>query len=168
MTLLTDILKGLVESQKMYNTLGKAINFEAGNEVQVTRQQTLKEQGTASKYLKYPLVWLVTPFTVDHNGAGQQEAQDIKIIIAERTETELTTLQRETQIFKPVLIPIYEKLLQLISTSGKFGVLGPASIKHKHTFFHYWGKNNEANIFSDFVDVIEIKNLNLIINENCL
>jgi hypothetical protein len=89
------------------------------------------------------------------------------MIIANITEPQLITEQRYEKNFRPVLYPIYQELLrQIASPSQKtFFVEDEELIAHTKIDRVNWGKQGlyggAANTFNDFLDCIEIKDLQI-------
>jgi len=125
---------------------------------------------------KYPLIALFTDFDQEKNNetAGYYCNANFHLIIANiTTNKENNAEERLTQNFRPILEPIYLEFMKQIKLSGFF-ICG-YEIPHTKTDRYYWGKNGlfgqEGNIFSDYIDAIEITNLKLKvkkINSDCL
>jgi len=78
------------------------------------------------------------------------------IIIATNTQPELSMEQRRDQKFLPILYPIYDEFMNQISKSKAFGQ--PANVKHVKVDRPYWkGEGGAGNLFTDFIDAIQLK-----------
>ena len=89
----------------------------------------------------------------------------------------MITDERYAKNFIPVLYPIYEAFLNKINTftygkrNGKpFLTKSVDFIKHTKIDRPFWGRDtflkNDANRFNDYIDAIEIRDLDLLINSN--
>lgn len=143
--------------------------FDYGRYLEIDRRLTEKAGGKTTKAERFPLIWLVIPFSETNGGTGEYtELTNLQIIIAAITDPESTTPDRMNTNFKDVLYPIYEELLKQITISGYFSEIG-YNIPHTKTDQPYWdGKENgtqQANMFSEFIDAIQLKNIRLTVNE---
>lgn len=147
---------------------GLPVYFDYGRYIEVTRNLTSKSAAIASKNNKYPLIWLVYPFTVQETIAGVGvEILDMQIIIATITTAASTTPQRMEENFIPKLYPIYQELKKQIDNSGFFSDIDFDNV-HKRIDQPYWdGKDGSsvANMFNDYIDAIQLKNIRLQVNE---
>ena len=137
--------------------LNKPIHFDFGHYEYVTGRQQGKAQ-TKSKE-RYPLIWLVMDFEEQRYSMNNviQLTPSPMIIIATNTQPELSMEQRRDQKFLPILYPIYDEFLNQISKSKAFGQ--PANVKHVKVDRPYWkGEGGAGNLFTDFIDAIQLKN----------
>ena len=71
---------------------------------------------------------------------------------------------RYEQVFKPILLPIYDSLIKRLIHTGNFAF----KPTHSKQNLMYWGENNE-NFVNDYIDAIHITNLNLgVFKTNCI
>lgn len=143
--------------------------FDYGRYLEITRRLTEKQQGTTEKSKRFPLVWMVIPFDEEYGKTDQVcELSNLQIIIACQTEIDSTTPDRMVDNFIPRLFPIYLELLKQIKVSGFFSEIG-YDVPHKKINQPYWdGKENganQANMFNDVIDAIQLKNIRLTVNE---
>lgn len=143
--------------------------FDYGRYLEITKRLTEKQQGTTEKLKRFPLIWLVIPFDEEYGKTDQVcELTNLQIIIATQTEVDSTTPDRMVDNFIPRLYPIYEELLKQIKISGFFSEIG-YEVPHKKVDQPYWdGKDNgaqQANMFNDAIDAIQLKNIRLTVNE---
>lgn len=169
---------GVINIPALFATLAARVNtalspdlpvyFDYGRYIEVTRNLTQKDGGITTKNKKYPLIWLVYPFTVQECIAGVGvEILDMQIIIATVTTQASTTPDRMAENFIPKLYPIYEELKRQIDNSGFFEDIDFENV-HKRIDQPYWdGKDGTsvANLFNDFIDAIQLKNIRLKVNE---
>lgn len=147
--------------------------FDYGHYVEVTRNLTQKDASISQKDKKYPLIWLVMDFDEDFGSIddGYCDLPALQILITVPTQPAITTPERVEKNFRPRLYPIYDELINQIFQSGLFQVINPENIKHRRTLRPYWGGqdsqgNGTANLFNDFIDAIQIRNLQLKVNES--
>lgn len=161
------------EQTVLGDTLITTIDYQYGHVqelIETLGQMTKSQEET---YKKYPLVWLVQDFQERRIfGSGYYAEVDLNIIIAHQTVNTYKISNRMSNVFKPVLYPIYYALLEAFA-KNKWIVQGPAyGFDHTKTDRSYWGSNpldgNKGNVLTDYVDAIELQNLNLKINfKNC-
>lgn len=127
-----------------------------------------KKTNAGESFDKFPLICLFTDINEIENVTKNTREITVDIVICNQTKPEYDTMERVVESFNPVLYPIYESLKKNISKGGVFQL--DSDISKTDRFF--WGKNgiygNTANIFNDFIDAIEIKDLKLkILKNNC-
>lgn len=112
---------------------------------------------------KYPLVALIQPF-IERRGGIQGLAGEISptFLLAYWTEQNLTSPQRDEQIFIPYLYPLYEAFMLETDRSRHFLTAGVTNIQHEKTDFpFYGGQNQDKSTFTDKLDIIQVKFTNL-------
>lgn len=156
------VVKKLVDDTA--TALNREIFFDWGHYTEVFRNITEKSGGTTIKR-KYPLVWLVMDMTEDRYGDIEPSlygSAPAHILIINDTKQDATMEQRERDVFDKILNPIYDELINQIKNSKYLSNSLPLLLKHKKTNRYYWdGKDGDgvANLFGDYVDAIQIKNL---------
>ncbi len=150
-------------------SFGRAVYYMFGHPLEiVTRLQQLS-QSTTQKDKKYPLVALFTDIPVVHKPGFYGEAK-MNIIIATLTKPEFTAPQRLQNNFKPILQPIKDELLNQIDRYTGFTHEGELSYTEIERY--YWGKQglygNNANVFNDYIDCIELQNVTVTLKLNNL
>src|SRR5690606_23217373 len=123
-----------------------------------------REHDKVFKYQKYPLIALACP--TPEQVIGDVIEYTLNIAILDFTERNYNAEERMENVFKPVLFPLYEKFMKELRNSGLFMWDGNQSMPpHIKINRYYWGtqssEGNEANIFSDPLDAIEIVNLKI-------
>jgi hypothetical protein len=127
---------------------------------------------TKSGAKKYPLVGLFLPAKERHGSQiGIDDIPLLRIIIGRFSNPTDTTPQRYTNNFKPFLYPIYTEFIHQIDCDRRFLTQGAQMIQHDKTDWPYWGGDSlpgAANPFGDWLDIIEISNLQVKLNlKNC-
>lgn len=124
------------------------------------------------KFKKYPLVALVHDFDENMNTdlVTHSRLPDLNILIANNTERDYDSDMRYERNYKPILYPIYTQFIRNIEKSGMFAIRANG-VPHTKSDRLFWGRyglyGREGNIFNDYLDVLEIKNLNLSLIKNC-
>lgn len=155
------------EAVALGRTTIETVNYQKGHKVELI--QTLIEMDRANAYQakKYPLVYLVQDFTEKRGRrVGEYAEANLSIIIAHQTEQTRKVDDRYTKVFKPVLYPIYYELLEQIAKHPIIFQANGDDMGHDKTDRLYWGRvaaggGTDQNKLTDFVDAIEITNLNL-------
>jgi len=169
-----DIIKNIVSatSLAMYGNAPGAtvINYMHGHPREITESlQEMTKNPTASAG-KYPVIALFQDF--DENVDGDFVRLKLNMIIGTLTDPKYKAAERYTVNFTPTLYPIYELLLNKLSRSGYFAEASERDVKHTKIDRLYWGRNglygNEGNIFNDYIDCIELRDLKLNLKlKNC-
>lgn len=148
------------------------VYFDYGHYVEVTRHLTIKEGLPSQQDKMYPLIWLVMDFDENFGSIDDNycDLPTLQIFIAMPSKPDISTDERMQLNFFPRLYPIYRELMNQIYLSGYFNVINPRNISHKRTLRPYWGGqdgngNGTANLFNNFIDAIQIRNLTLQVNE---
>lgn len=146
------------------------LNYQYGNvkELSQTLMEMSKTQESSVK--KFPLVWLVQPFTLDRGVIGfYAKAEDLRLFIATGSQANYKAAQRMAITFKPILYPIYRELLNQLDLHVATATGGIENIKHEFTDRYWWGEE-DASVLNDVVDCCVISQLELPIynNANCI
>lgn len=146
------------------NTDIQDLYFQHGHPYEIIATLKQKSKTEANKPIRYPLIALFRDFPEKRGTRpGIYSEATLNIIIATRTNPGYYADQRKEKNFKPILYPILFEFLEQIKLSGKFQVVNEFSFEQIDHYF--WGRESiygaEANIFTDTIDCIEIKNLNL-------
>ena len=154
------------EAEALGRTTIETVNYQKGHKIELI--QTLIEMDRANSFQtkKYPLVYLVQDF-VEKRGrkAGEYAELNLNIILAHHTESTRKVDDRYTKVFKPVLYPLYYALLRQIALHPLIFQSNEDDIQHDKIDRLFWGTQaaggNDRNKLTDFVDAIEITNMNL-------
>lgn len=150
--------------------------FDYGRYLEIDKRLIQKGLSAAAKSKRFPLVWLVIPFTKSFPALGDMQVRRMQIIICNVTKPNSTTPDRFNENFTNYLWPIYTELMNQISISGYFSNVGE-NFPHDLIEQPFWdgketgqvgntnlGTNEAANMFNDYVDAIQLKNIQLDIN----
>jgi hypothetical protein len=96
----------------------------------------------------------------------------LRIIIAHQTVNTYKEQDRETNVFRPVLYPIYYELIRQLSLHPQIMPVNENRVPHSKWDRSYWGTrqqgDGEKNMLNDYVDAIDIDNLRVkILFPNC-
>jgi hypothetical protein len=143
--------------------MGKDVNFLHGHPKEITDTLAEMTKNPTASAKKYPLIALFQDFEEDKSTDFIRIRP--QLIIATMTKNTLKAADRYEFTFKPELYPIYDNLLEVIAKCGYFNEATVKQIKHIKIDRLYWGRTglygSEKNIFNDFIDCIEIKELTL-------
>lgn len=142
------------------------IHFKQGHPREIIAELKELSKAPSKKAMRYPAVWLFRDFPEDMNPVpGIYSDATVRIFIATRTDPTYNSEQRKVKSFKPILYPIYLELMNQIELSGKFVIQGHDRQQLRKTDHYFWGKqglfDKEGNFFTDWIDCIELENLNL-------
>lgn len=152
--------------QKMNDNLDFTVYYQYGRAPEVINSLTIMEKNPESSVTKYPLVYLVMPFTEDNDTMEQEATVDLHVILIAKTRQEWRAAKRYAEVFKPTLYPMYDELIRQIALSSYFQEHSEYSIKHSKTDWPHFGE--KGNFCNDFTDAIDITNLRLRLNfANC-
>lgn len=143
-----------------------------GHKLEVARELLIKESNPDEQAKKYPLIILAMD-TPEEN-FGKMIHYDLTIAIVDYTKPEYLTEERYTNVFKPILYPLYESFFVELRKSGLFcwPNIGRKPM-HTKTDRPYWGVAynkagvNVEKVFSDPLDAIEITKLKINQNIKC-
>ena len=155
-------------------SLIEELHYEYGHLWEIIATLQTMTETTEDKFKRFPLVWLVEDIQQTTGTQGQYDIARCTVIIAMSTDYSYKSSQREHYTFEPILRPVYKALMQAMADSPFFDVSDAEYIPHTYIERKFWGRenltdgsNNTANTLNDFVDAIELRNVELIINTNC-
>lgn len=146
------------------------INFDAGRDMDILNQLSLKDESFSNLFnLKYPLIAVRLPI-LHKVGTGYETIRIPRIVIAMLATREHSAVMprfSEQEVFRNVLQPIYKQFLKYIAASKWTALLDPNYIPH--SYFYSPGVQPIGSGLNDYVDIIEILNMELLINniQNC-
>ena len=146
-----------------------------GHPLEIINTLSMKDKNDVHKFNKFPLITLFQDFTevIGENQAIRSSAE-LNIVIAMNTSQDYLAEERYDNTLRTVLYPLYDLLIKHIEQSGWFKDVGPGLVPHDKIDRLYWGRSglygNEGNIFNDYIDAIEIRNLQLELRlkRNCI
>lgn len=166
--ILVDVFGTIVTAAK--TALGLSVlNYQYGyvRELNETLIQ-MSEGGEGAS--KYPLIWLVQPFTISRRSGDYYGEVSIRFLIITSSVKDLKAKTRMADKYKTVLYPIYRTLITEIKNSGILTSAEPNSpeIEHRVTDRYYWGEEQQS-VLNDIVDCLDVDDMKLKIynNLNC-
>lgn len=145
----------------------QGVHYLHGHPLEIIDTLRQRDRSKNFKFKKYPLVALFQDFSEVRPGIpGIAYRLRLHLIIAKATKPEYKSDERYTYNFKPYLYPIYQHFLVELDKHKLFmNYPGTDGIEHTKIDRLFWGREglyaNEANIFEDFLDCIEIRDLEL-------
>lgn len=154
------------ETNALGATLIQNINYQYGHfrELIVTLAQW--DTDPSFQQQKYPLIYLVQDFREQRGKlAGVYADVSLNIIICHQTLAEYKATDRMANVFKTVLYPIYYSFIRQLAKHNLTFAASPDLIPHDKWDRTYWGTSgmggNDKTMLNDFVDAIDIQNLQL-------
>jgi hypothetical protein len=124
-----------------------------------SRLQALSNSPTEG-HKKFPLVILFTDITIDHDTPGFYGAARLRMLVANITDPNYISDQRTELNFKPVLHPIKDELINQIAVHNQFTY--EDELKYQETDMYFYGsQQNDKNIFNDYIDAIELRDIRI-------
>jgi hypothetical protein len=116
---------------------------------------------------RFPLIFLNSP-TIDIKIVGDLGYATLgQIIIATSSLPNLTSDIREVQSFRTILRPLSNMFLDSLRVLGMIDEKTEINIKEHFFYGNLDDDGVSGNLFSDYVDAIEIKNLKIKLKTNC-
>lgn len=141
-----------------------------GHRVEIANRLLEKDLQSTLKYKKYPLVALRMDTTEQLDRGVIDFSLNAALIM--QTDRNWNAEERYTNVFKPILYPMYASFMKQLRNAGLF-MWESAKDLPKHTKIDrpYWGvegkEGNTANLFNDPLDAIELIDLKLTQNYKC-
>jgi len=155
---------------KQANTgLTDAPFYMYGHRLEIANRLLEKDADKTNKFKKYPLIAL--RMDIAETVRGNVVDYNLNIAILSYTDSNYNAEERYTNIFRPVLYPLYERFFEELKASGLFMWTGNQA-KPLHTKFDrpFWGtpsaEANQKQIFNDPLDAIEIIDLKISSRQN--
>lgn len=149
---------------------GRNVSYLFGDWSYISNQLTVWGKSPKTSPLKFPIICLYSPFTEDR---GAEESRvSLEFILMVNTEKDYTNEDRELISFDRVLRPIYRLFMDEIRGDRRFASDYRGVVPHQYTENYRYGRvgvlGPDGKPFRDFIDAIEIKNLELTIKkEKC-
>ncbi len=140
--------------------------YDYGHGLDIVNKLKQKDDSTTEKFNKYPFIALIMPFKeiMGEDMTVRSRTNDLSIVIVTNTKPNIYPNERYDLNFRTILYPLYDLLVKHI-TKSKYFTAGPGLVSHDKYDRPYWGRRgiygSEANILNDYVDAIELQNLEL-------
>lgn len=142
---------------------GGAPYYLYGHRQEIATRLMRKDRSRTSKASKYPLIGL--RLDTAEKMVGDVAHFTLNIAIINRTKPTYTSDQRYSEVFVPILYPLYELLFVKLR---EHGFMWPSNLERpEHTKIDrlFWGtagtEKNDKNIFNEPVDAIELLDLQI-------
>lgn len=124
------------------------------------------------RFKKYPLIHLVQDIVIERGqDVGLFGSAGLDIVFIHQTVNTYKIDDRDEKVFKPVLWPMYYEFLNQLFKSGWTFGNDTGEYRHRLIKRAFWGNRQlqgSKNKLNDYVDAIEIQNLNTKFNYlNC-
>lgn len=163
--ILVDIIGSVVSAMEVTNV--PYINYEPGRSAQVLDSLQIYDNAVVyeDKGLKYPLIAMLMPIPERKGGSFPSSVVIPRIVIAVMSTTDGGVKERYgvDQVFKTQLYPMYNEFLKRLALSVYTNQGDPEMFVH--TKIDNPDKRPIGDGMTDFVDTIEILNLELILNQ---
>ena len=112
----------------------------------------------------YPLIWLLYPF-IEKQKEKSVDLENVSIVLAVDTSSEMLSEQRLDETYKKVLIPLYENIVKLFRLSNTISANGEYDVTK---FMNYSDESgdNESKV-AELWDAMKVT-FSCTINSNCL
>ncbi|MCK4824574.1 hypothetical protein KA005_52970 [bacterium] len=162
-----DIIKAIVDDVRADAGLSNdAPYYMFGHPLEIINTLSMKDKSDNFKYKKYPLIALFQDFTESYgDNAFIKSEVSLNIAIITNSSQNYIASERYDNNFRVTLQPLYELLIEKLVSSKQFLEIDIGLVPHDKTDRLFWGAQglygNEGNIFNDYIDAIEIDNLEL-------
>lgn len=161
------------ETAALGSTLIQGIRYSKSSFDELIETLAQADGSPEENKTKYPLVHLVQDLFIKRGeDVGVFGSGDFNLVIIHQTDLNYKIEDRDVKVFKPVLWPIYFELLRQLHKSKWIFGSDVATGEFKHTLIKraFWGTRQlegAKNKLNDYVDALEIRNLNLKYYSNC-
>lgn len=156
----------VLKIQAEYDTVSEVPEkpyFEHGTPIEIINRLSEKGIVNSYKYKRYPLIALFEDIPAKSGKGGISLEATATLIFAVETDPNYTASQRYQHSFDPILTPLYELFIKYLRKSQY--ILTMPNLKYEPIYHVFWGRQGlygkEGNIFNDYLDAIELKNLEL-------
>lgn len=167
----TAMIQALSTALNVPTSLNKPVYSYFGY-IKELNETLVQKDGSSLQYnQKFPLVWLVTPFTVGPLEKGKLGLYgiipELRMFIMTDSRKEYKAKDRVENVYKPVLNKIQYELFRQMELSKAFAGY-KAQQNASVTDHYYWGEAQQS-VLNDVVDTTEVRfrNVPLHNNNNC-
>lgn len=155
-----DIFREIVaNTAKIY---GKNVSYMFGDWEYIAGQLTEWSQSPKTSKLKFPIICLYSPYI--ENRTSKTPDASLEFLIMVDTRKEYLNEEREKVSFAKVLRPVYDAFIKSILASPDIVNEYNGIVPHSYTENYRYGRKGveaDGKPFRDFIDAIEINNLNI-------
>jgi hypothetical protein len=175
MITVVDLFRHIVgkTSDKVKDVIKSDVFYQFGHIAEINN--TLKSYSATAEFSKqkYPAIFLLQDFIEQKLENPAIETQvNLQLLIVAASDKSYRASERYEKVFKPVLYPVYETLIKVIKQDSRL-INEYGNIPHNKidrlliSGFQMKTQSGTANLFSDYLDAIEINNLKLTIKKIC-
>lgn len=157
-----DIFRDIVSATAM--EYGNNVSFMFGDWDYIASELTKWNNSPVTSALKFPIICMYSPYEEIRSEKNPSVSLDFLILV--NTSKDYSNEDRESISFEKVLRPIYDIFIKKTVKSPDLIDKYNGVVPHRYVEnYRYGRKGVEANgqKFSDFIDAIEIKDLNITI-----
>lgn len=146
---------------------GRTVYYMYGHVKEISSRLQELSNSPTEKNKKFPLIILFTDIQIDKDEPGFYGSARLRMLVANITVPTYISEQRTELNFKPILHPIKEELLNQIGEHEQFTY--PEELRYKETDMYFYGSQiNDKNQFNDYIDAIELRDIQVnITNKIC-
>ena len=178
-----DIFKSIVEAVGQSVTITKTktdgtteeltpvdVNYIFGSAQYVKDMLDVRSKGANAMPVKFPLIALQTPNVVTVDSADYQYKTKINLIIACSSKKDGSNEKRMETSFKRILLPIYEKLIEVLLTDPRFDwgygevEYVPHTMSKNFDYGRYGAVTPSGQEVSEPIDAIDMRSLEIKVN----
>lgn len=136
------------------------VYYKYGHPKEIAKRLQELTNSPTEAHKKFPLIILFTDITIEKDTPGFYGSARLRMLVANITQPQLISEERTEQNFKPVLHPIKDELIKQIGLHGQFTY--EEELTYDETDMYFYGSQiNDKNIFNDYIDAIELKNIRI-------
>lgn len=163
MIVITDLFADIVK--RVSERYGSNVSYMFGDWDYISSELTAWSKSPETAKLKYPAVFLYSPFDEDRKKDSFQCSASLDMLIAVNTLSEYTNEDRSVVSFDKCLRPIYGLLIEELKSDRWLDFGYKNIVEHMYTENYRYGRRgvngSDGNPFNDRIDGIDIKNLNI-------
>ena len=156
--------------------VGVQINYLYGSAQYIKDMLDVRSKGVGSNMpLKFPLIALQTPNVQTIDSGDYQYRTKINLIIANSSRKDWSNEKRMETSFERVLLPIYEKLIDVLLRDPRFDwgygstVYVPHTMSKNFDYGRYGAVTPSGQEVSEPIDAIDVRSLEIKVNnQNCI
>jgi len=124
-----------------------------GHPLEIVNTLMEKDSSQVWKLKKYPAIFLFHNFEEKRDKFSSEA--ELQIVIVTETRPNWKAADRYTNVFDPILIPLYDRFIYELSRTTSLQFNGEHSMK----IYPFWGSEVDKNVANDYADAIELKGL---------
>jgi hypothetical protein len=159
-----DIADIIYDAVKDISTITRPVYFTLGNWVELCSDLAENSKSKTYESQRYPLILLNSDYTEKVDIASKQaRVSSIKLYIITQSKGIYSTDERRAQIYKTILIPIYNDFLKRLKT-GRYIKKVNDTLQHDVKNLYRLWVGDKSNKLPDDLDAIELTFNDLVYN----